>query len=150
MEPFSGREMWRPANVNALEELMHRTLICSSSARWRHVWKKGRVCAWIPNTLQVPRKLRACFLLHRGKSHQSGKKLSVLIQLSGEDVGENHQRTSCCAGALTRHLLSPTQREGEHVHCADGKAEDQGTEISMLHSTKEFELRVFSPKILLL
>lgn len=104
MEPFSGREMWRPANVNALEELMHRTLICSSSARWRHVWKKGRVCAWIPNTLQVPRKLRACFLLHRGKSHQSGKKLSVLIQLSGEDVGENHQRTSCCAGALTRHL----------------------------------------------
>lgn len=100
MEPFSGREMWRPANVNALEELMHRTLICSSSARWRHVWKKGRVCAWIPNTLQVPRKLRACFLLHRGKSHQSGKKLSVLIQLSGEDVGENHQSTSC----LTRHL----------------------------------------------
>lgn len=25
MEPFSGREIWPPANVNALEELMHRT-----------------------------------------------------------------------------------------------------------------------------
>lgn len=25
MEPFSSREIWPPANVNALEELMHRT-----------------------------------------------------------------------------------------------------------------------------
>lgn len=37
MEQFSGREIWPPANVNVLEELMHRTLICSSFARWRPV-----------------------------------------------------------------------------------------------------------------
>lgn len=64
MEPFSGREIWAPANVNALEELMHSMLICNASASWSHVWETGRVCEQIPNTLQVPRKLR-----HGGKSH---------------------------------------------------------------------------------
>lgn len=96
-EPFSGREIWPLANVNTLAELMHRTLIPSSSARWRYVWEKGRsvkgrVCEWIPNTFQIPRKLRAHFLLHGGNTRSrrdttGGQNFSVLTRLRGEDVG---------------------------------------------------------------
>lgn len=91
-EPFSGREIWPLANVNTLAELMHRTLIPSSSARWRYVWEKGRVCEWIPNTFQIPRKLRANFLLHGGNTRSrrdttGGQNFSVLTRLRGEDVG---------------------------------------------------------------
>ena len=97
MEPFSGHEIWTLANVNPLAKLMHRTMIPSSSARWRYVWEKGRsmkgkVCEWIPNTFQIPRKLRAHFLLHGGKTQSrrdntGGKNSSVLTWLRGEDVG---------------------------------------------------------------
>lgn len=95
MGPLSSREIWPPANVNALEKLMHRTLICSSSARWRHVWEKGRFCEQIPNTLQVRRKLRACFLLQGRKGHScSESKVERTLPSSHSSVGETWDGTS--------------------------------------------------------
>lgn len=56
-EPFSGHEIWPLANVNALEELMHRTLICSASASWRNEWEIVRVCEGFPTSSKFPGNL---------------------------------------------------------------------------------------------
>lgn len=128
MEPFSGREIWPWANVNVLEELMHRTLICSSSARWRHVWETGRVSEWIPNTLRVPRKPRACLLLQGGEgcSGRNAKGGRTPLSFSAQWRRHGAGTSSALDTVLVPHtspqmVLLPAQREGEYVHGADEK-----------------------------
>lgn len=145
MEPFSGREIWAPANVNALEELMHSMLICNASASWSHVWETGRVCEQIPNTLQVPRKLRAWRKEPLMQRSRSGKKFTVLIQLSGGVMGwESAVHLALCWGLYMspQMILFLAQRETEHVYCIDEKVEVWG----QCYSRTEFVLRLFSFK----
>lgn len=117
MEPVSGRETWPQAKVNALGELLHRTRICSSSARRRHVWETRRVSEWIPNTLQVARQLGECLLLPGGESHSlrdAGVESTFLsMASSAEKTWDGNQQGPHKGRQIGRAgLLHPTQPVG--------------------------------------
>lgn len=134
MEPFSGREIWPPANVNVLEELMHRTLICSSSARWRHVWEKGRVYECISNTPQVPRKLRGGLLLWVGGNQGTKTFLFCYYTPLCEEMGTHlvYSRAFLGHPSVFPPPYLPQTKWRECVHCADEKVEVRRAEIIVI------------------
>lgn len=139
-----GCETWLQAKVDALGELLHRTWICSSSARQRRVWETRRVSEWIPNALQVSLPLGAGLLLLGEESHHSEMPEWKARICPWPGQWRRHEMGTCRApdavpmlAQVTPNDPLPGQREGGYVHGADEKTEDQGM---------GFVLRLFSSK----